>query len=73
LTRFAGDVGQPLEAIRSVRIGKNFVGGLDYARKTERTAFPDTDRPRAANNVFIILLNRIALKSIFYIQIWRTL
>ena len=58
-------MGQPFEAVRSARIGKNFVQGLYYALKTERTVFSDTDRPRPANNVFINLLNGIALKASF--------
>ena len=45
---------------REVRIGKNCARGLEYGPrpqavlKTEGTVFPNTDRPRPANNVFII-------------------
>ena len=39
---------------REVRIGKNCARGLEYAvLKTEGIVFPNTDRPKPANNVFI--------------------
>ena len=42
-----------LFAGREVRIGKNCARGLEYVLKTKGTVFPNTDRPRPANNVFI--------------------
>ena len=43
----------------SVRIGKNCARGLEYGPravlKTKGTVFPNTDRPRTANNIFILL------------------
>jgi len=42
-----------LFAGREVRIGKNCARGLEYVLKTEGTVFPNTDRPKPANNVFI--------------------
>ena len=48
-----------LFAGREVRIGKNSARGLEQGPrpqavlKTEGTVFPNTDRPRPANNVFI--------------------
>ena len=50
---------------REVRIGKNCTRGLEYGPrpqavlKTEGTVFPNTDRPRPANNVFIIFFRRV--------------
>ena len=44
---------------------KNCARGLRYGPsqravlKTEGTVFPNTDRPRAANNVFIIFFRRV--------------
>ena len=40
-----------LFAGREVRFGKNCAKGLEY--KTVGTVFPNTDRPRPANNVVI--------------------
>ena len=37
---------------REVRIGKNCARGLEYGQ-TEGTVFPNTDRPRLVNNIFI--------------------
>ena len=52
-----------LFAGREVRIGKNCARGLEYCTKTEGTVFPNTDRPRPANNVFIIFFCRILCKQ----------
>ena len=38
---------------REVRIGKNCARGLEYVLKTKGTVFPNTDRPRQVNNIFI--------------------
>ena len=43
---------------REVRIGKNCARGLEYGPRpaeleTEGTVFPNTDRPRPVNNIFI--------------------
>ena len=46
-----------------VRIGKNCARGLEYVPKTEGTVFPNTDRPRPANNVFIIFFRRVLCKQ----------
>ena len=61
---------------REVRIGKTCARGLEYGvgqqaagrrprpvLKTEGTVFPNTDRPRPANNVFIILFHRVLCKQ----------
>ena len=50
-----------LFAGREVRIGKNCARGLEYVLKTKGTVFPNTDRPRPANNVFIFSLWKITL------------
>ena len=56
-----------LLAGREVRIGKNCARGLEYgleyALKTEGTVFPNTDRPRPPNNVFIIFFRRVLCKQ----------
>ena len=58
-----------LFAGREVRIGKNCARGLEYGPmphilKTEDTAvFPNTDRPRPANNVFIFFFRRVLCKQ----------
>ena len=45
---------------REVRIGKNCALGLEYGpRPAEGTVFPNTDRPRLANNVFIFFFRRV--------------
>ena len=38
---------------REGRIGKNCARGLEYLLETEGTVFPNTDRPRPVNNIFI--------------------
>ena len=38
----------------SVRIGKNCALGLEYVLKTSGTVFPNTDRPRTANNIYLL-------------------
>ena len=56
---------------REVRIGKNYARGFEYGArlrpravpKTEGTVFPNTDRPRPANNVFIIFFRRVLCKQ----------
>ena len=54
-----------LFAGRKVRIGKNSARGLEYGPrpqtvlKTEGTVFFNMDRPRTANNVFIIFFRRV--------------
>ena len=56
---------------REVRIGKNYARGFEYGArlrpravpKTEGTVFPNTDRPRPANNVFIIFFRGILCKQ----------
>ena len=47
--------------------------------KTEGTAFPSTDRPRPANNVFIFFLPKSTLQAVFvlnfhcsHLQTWCT-
>ena len=52
-----------LFAGREVRIGKNCARGLEYVLKTEGTVFPNTDRPRPANNVFIFFFRRVLCKQ----------
>jgi len=62
-----------LFAGREVRIGKNCARGLDLSTargrrpravlKIEGTVFPNTDRPRPANNVFIIFFRRVLCKQ----------
>ena len=65
-----------LIASREVYIGKTCARGLEYGAgqqaagrrpravlKTEDTVFPNTDRPRPANNVFIILFHRVLCKQ----------
>jgi len=47
-----------LPAERSV-LGKT----VQEVLKTEGTVFPDTDRPRPANNVFIIFFRRVLCKQ----------
>ena len=54
-------------------IGKNCARGLEYVTprgrrprvvlKTEGTVFPNMDRPRSANNVFIIFFRRVLCKQ----------
>ena len=36
--------------------------------KTEGTVFPNTDRPRPANNVFIIFFRRVLCKQFFFLN-----
>ena len=60
-----------LFAGREVHIGKNCAKGLEYGHgrrpravlKTEGTVFPNTDRPRPANNVFIFFFRRVLCKQ----------
>ena len=50
-----------LFAGREVSIGKNCARGLEYVLKTKGTDFPNTDRPRSANNVFIFFCGKLLL------------
>ena len=54
-----------LMAGRENRIGKNSARGLEYGLtpETEGTVFPNTDRPRPANNKFIIFFRRVLCKQ----------
>ena len=52
-----------LFAGREVRIGKNCALGLEYGLGTEGTVFSNTDRPRPANNMFIIFFHRALCKQ----------
>ena len=52
-----------LFAGREVRIGKNCARGLEYVLKTKGTDFPNTDRPRSANNVFIFFCGKLLYKK----------
>ena len=51
-----------LFAGREVRFGKHCARGL----KTEGTFFPNTDRPRPANNVFIFFFRRVLCKQLLW-------
>ena len=56
-----------LFAGREVRIGKNCDRGLGYrpraVLKIEGTVFPNTDRTRPANNLFIFFFRRVLCKQ----------
>ena len=50
---------------REVRIGKNCARALEYGPRpqTEGTVFPNTDRPRPANNVFNLFCGKLLYKK----------
>ena len=50
-----------LFAGREASIGKNCARGLEYGLtpQTEGRDFPNTDRPRPANNMFITFFRRV--------------
>ena len=54
-----------LMAGREVRIGKNCARGVEYdlTSQTKGTVFPNTDRPRPANNMFIFSFRRVFCKQ----------
>ena len=58
-----------LFAGQEVHIGKNCTWGLkcgprsQAVLKTEGTVFPNTDRPRPANNVFIFFCGKLLSKK----------